>query len=119
MMRGCLEVSVETCRVEGRQQSLGKWYNGCLGHLKGQTMGPIVISPLTYGTFSTNRFDPQVNHADYVFFLAEAVESNSWACLSECTNLSVFDRNRLAPASQVHFSISHFTGFQSLCWHLL
>lgn len=71
-------------------------------------MGPIVISPLTYGTFSTNRLDPQVNHADYVFFLAEAAESNSWACLSECTNLSVSDRNRLASGiSGAFLKISH------------
>lgn len=56
---------METCRAEGRQQSLGKWYNRSLGHFRGKTMDPIVMSPLTSGTFSSN---PQINHVDNVSF---------------------------------------------------
>lgn len=62
VMRGCPGVSVETCGAEGRQQSLGKRYNRGLGHFRVKTMGPIVIPPLTFGTFSTNPLHPQINH---------------------------------------------------------
>ena len=103
MMRGCLEVSTETCRAEGRQQSLRKWYNRSLGHFGGNTMGPIVISPLTCGTFSTNHLEPQMDHADNVFFETETTESDSSACLSCCRILSVFYSHIRPSACQVHF----------------
>ncbi|KAM3601660.1 uncharacterized protein V6R79_016388 [Siganus canaliculatus] len=60
MMRGRLEVSVETCRAEGRQQSLGKRYNRSLSGFRAETMDPIVTSPLTCGTFSSEHLDVQV-----------------------------------------------------------
>lgn len=52
---GCWEVSVETCGAKGRQRSLGKCYNRSLGHFRRKTMDPIVTSPLTFATFSTNE----------------------------------------------------------------
>lgn len=60
--RGCPEVSAETCGAEGRQRSLGKWYNRGLAHFWVETMGPIVIPPLTFAAFSTNPLHPQINH---------------------------------------------------------
>lgn len=75
VLRGCVEVSVETCRAEGRQQALGTWYNRGLGCLRGNTMGPIVTSPLTCGTFSTNHLEPQKDRVDNVFFLTVATAS--------------------------------------------
>lgn len=46
-------------------------------------MGAIVFSPLTRGTFSTDRLDPQMKQVDHVFLLAEAVELDLWVCLSQ------------------------------------
>lgn len=87
-MRGCSEVSVETCRAGGRQRSLGKWYNGGLGHFRGKTMEPIVISPLTCGTFSSNHFNPQIYHVENVSFHTVAVEA-TFMCLFKLAYNSV------------------------------
>ena len=64
-------------------------------------MDPIVIPPLTCGTFSTNPLDPQINHVDNVFFHAVAVEAHSWPCLSWCTVLSVFYNNKLGSSPEM------------------
>lgn len=91
-MRGRLQVSVETCRAEGRQISLGKLCSRSLGHFWTEDNGPSChrTFDLLYGTFNTHHWDPEISHVDNVSIQSMTLESNSWACLSSVQSCWTF-----------------------------